>query len=457
MAKSNILVYFTTKAGNYNGRMAVCACAGSRDRHYQLIEGLVDPEYDKWNKHLQVFESTTKNSLANNDVLMETRIILEILIRTGKAKTPAQLLRMFKDENCVKKYRKTNDWCDGTAGRYGVTLGSYVASICESMQKIDFSRNYQLYQALYHNLLGISKKTPGHTVTFEPPTLEHEKLADIPIEEIENRHLAAFGEWLKRVKKGSNYRGLTVRIMAVMRKAQKEGINTNLLTYDFKKNAPREKIKTLSGAVREHMRPKSLTPKQINEIFSLNMEDLPRTDGAKIYWYQLYRDTTRLMYLLMSRPADVVTMTWDMVVTQGNTHTLSYIPFKKKGLPDLSKHIVKAPICEEAWEIMCKYKGRSKADYILPYPDNDKRYDINTTEGNREWTLGIARSVRKVDSFLKIIGKHIGLTWSLSLYAFRRSAITHSLESGVNVMKVAKRAGTGLAMIDKHYYQDQGM
>lgn len=456
MPKSGILVRFTTSAANYNGRLAISAYDSDGTRRYQLVEGLKNPNYKDWDQKLQLFYPPTKENQDNNEVLAETRTLLEILIRTRKARTADQLLAMFKDEEYVGKYRKECFMEAEEDAQGGLTLGKYVQGLSEAMKADGFSQNYQLYQSLHHNLIGVSKKCPKKApVKFECASLNHMKLCDTPLEDIGNTHLAAFSEWIKRVKKGSNYRGLTVALMAVLRRAKQEGLNHNDLTYSFTKNAPRKAVKSLSGALQEHVKPKSLTPKQIHEAFSIDIGSIKVADPSVLVRQRMYLDTARLMYLLMSRPADVVSMRWDMVVSYRGEHYLSYIPFKKKGYADPTKHIVKMPICPEAMEIMMKYKGQSKLGYILPYPDNDRVYDLSTAAGTREWTLGIKRSVRKVDTFLKIVGKHLGLDWPLSLYAFRRSSITHSLEAGVNVLKVAKRAGTGLDMIDKHYYMDQ--
>lgn len=64
MAKSGILVSFTDTAPNYNERLAIrvrerSSCA----RHYQLVRGLKNPNYKKWDRKLQMFASTAKDDL----------------------------------------------------------------------------------------------------------------------------------------------------------------------------------------------------------------------------------------------------------------------------------------------------------------------------------------------------------------------------------------------------------
>lgn len=449
-----INIYMTVSAPGYGGNLAVCATDESGKRKYMRVGGLKNPDYSKWNKNLQFFLPDNKVCNDNNAVLMELRISLELLVRNGIAKNPEHLFYLYK-QNEAEASAAQDDGVSKDIANKAPTLGEYLEKLVNEMRDNGMSCNYQLYFSLFNNLSGISKKTRSkEPVKFKKPTHEGLPLLDFPISDISNAHLASFRDWIIKVKNGVNYRGLTVILMATLRRAQEQGLNKNDLTYSFTKNKPKTGLTSLSGAVDKQADERALTDEQLKNLFDLNYEKLGYPKDNRAFNCDLYLDTAKLMYLLMSRPADVVSMRWDMIATKDNKNYLCYIPFKKRNLSDPKKHIVRMPICDEAMALMEKYRPYSDNGFILPFQDNKRKFDITTPDGMRQWSLGLARSIRLVDTFLKKVGAHIGMKRNLSLYTLRRTAITRSLDAGENVMTVAKRAGTGLNMIDKHYYID---
>lgn len=457
-----ITIGFTISAAGYGQKVALCATdRETGKRRYMLVEGLETPDLQAWDRKLQMFAKPDARSVRNNAVLMEMRVDMEMLIRAGMGRDIDMLFSNYRAGTAKKMCVGGENVKESPEIRSTPTLAEYLEARIKRMKETDVTRNYQIYQSLYHNLLGENHKVNGkEPKRFEKPCHDSIPLADTMLGQFTNRHLMSFCEWVKRVKKGRNYHGLTTALKATLNAARTDGHVTEDLSFSFARNAPRTGSVTTVGRKAEKSGAKrmSLTPKQIDEAFAFDVRTLRRPGAGpqQEWWNRMYLDTARLMYLLMSRPADVVTMRWDMVEEKGGKKFLCYIPYKKRCYVNAHDHIVRMPICDEAMEIMERYRGRSRTGCILPFPDNDRSYDPDTPQGAMEWGKAIGRSIRKVDVFLKHVGRHLGLRWSLSLYAFRRSAITHSIEGGMGIMKVAKRAGTGLAMIDKKYYIDQG-
>jgi integrase len=104
-------------------------------------------------------------------------------------------------------------------------------------------------------------------------------------------------------------------------------------------------------------------------------------------------------------------------------------------------------------EIMLKYKERSKYGYILPFEINNmQEWDLDNVEQFNEHSriLGLLRNA--VNDFLKRVGEKLNLPYKLTLYAFRRTAITHEIiNNEMPVDMIAKVAGTSIGMIENHY------
>lgn len=169
----------------------------------------------------------------------------------------------------------------------------------------------------------------------------------------------------------------------------------------------------------------------------------------------LYLDAALLMYYLQCRPVDIVLFREDMIFTtkKGNK-AVSIIPRKKRTYRNATAQTQSLPLANEALEIIKKYKGQSKGGYVLPFPMNETYWDISTRDGFKAWNKRKSKVLGNIDAHLKKVGKLIGLNFPLTLYVLRRSVITHKLNNGENPMQVAKRSGTSIAMLSRHYYKD---
>ena len=83
---------------------------------------------------------------------------------------------------------------------------------------------------------------------------------------------------------------------------------------------------------------------------------------------------------------------------------------------------------------------------------NHKKWDLDNTVQYRMWYNAVNKAEGKINRFLKRVGKKMDIPFPLTIYAFRRSSITHAISKGeMPVHLIAEVAGTSVSMIDNHY------
>lgn len=388
---------------------------------------------DNWDKTKQRFMGGTHKDAELNDLLYDLAERCRELINNPAVTTPKQVVDALRS---------------GVAPKPVMTLGDFIESYIDEQRKKP-TCNYQLYLTLWRNLMG--ERHNGKKIErFEKPAYNGVALIDTDITKIDNAHLAAFAKWVMDVKGGKNYKNLNASLHHIMSVAVERGASQLIKRYDYHKDAP-QTITTDAAAEAS----KALTVSQFNEIVAMSGKVINPKGHRNRELQPLYLDVALLMYYTMSRPADVLLFRYDMISTTANgTKVLRYIPYKKRTYRNAAAHTVTIPICDEAWKIIKKYKRSDTGGYLLPFPMNRNQWDITTTEGNKAWRSASNAVEGNVNAHLKKIGAMLGLEFGLTLNAFRRSAITHTIERGEVTPQVAKRAGTSIAMIDKHYYKD---
>jgi integrase len=177
--------------------------------------------------------------------------------------------------------------------------------------------------------------------------------------------------------------------------------------------------------------------------------------SSKKFEYIMFRDFCILLYELKSRPIDIVTMKWSSIEynERYGGYVCSYVPTKKKNTTNRNKAKSVQFISSKAMEIMQKYKGQSKYGYILPFEINNTReWDLNDVEQFHEHSKMWKVLQNMMGRFLERVGKKLGLPFKLTLYAFRRTAITHEIiNNEMPINMIAKVAGTSTRMIESHY------
>lgn len=405
---------------------------GSKPQRQALkIDGLTAPSLANWDKKQRRFNGGTQTDVDNNAVLDVLRNKCDELLVNPQITTPKEFIKTLKT---------------GITPKNVVTLADFVATIIDE-QKQNPSCNYQLYVSLLHNLLGENhKSTKGKVTYFAKPISNGVTLADTPLADVGNLQLSDFASWVKTVKGGVNYKNLNATLLHVVNVAKGRGKNRQEITYKFRSDTPK---KVVVGVDKANV----LTLEQFKAIERLSGSVVNPTGYRNRSYQQLYLDTALLMYYTNSRPADVLLFRSDMLKTLENGVTvLTYIPYKKRGYN--VTEIVELPLPQQALEIINRYKGKSTGGYLLPFPMNETRWDLTTVEGNKKWRSASNATLGNINAHLKKVGNKIGLNFPLSLYAFRRSAITTTVNLCGNIALVAKRSGTSVKMVSKHYYKD---
>lgn len=437
-------VRLTTKGQNLKGQLAVeCKTKHGTQlkRHYKLVQGLKSPTYtpDCWNERQGLFIAG-ENAAFNNQVTKSLLETLNTLIGTDSYLDGRQLFAAYE-------YAKNNVTADKP-----ITFSKYV-EIVRDEEKERPTTNYELYNTFLNALNGVNKKHKGHHKTFEPPTYNGIRLADIPISKISDEHFEAFGNWIKTVKNGAGYKNLMTTFKAVISRAKK--LNSNTLTYEWRKYRPVKAQKAMTAKQRIETKGRAITvlsTVEFKKFETLNVSDIvPQQDASKKL-AQIYKDAVLLMYYTKSRPSDVISFSWAENYDE-ETNTLVYTPRKlaNRLSADGTPRLVTLKLPQQAIDIINRYKGQSKGGYLLPLPMNERKWD--TVKDFAAWNIRIKNVEQRINALLKKIASMLKFdALDLSLYDFRHSAITHALNAGENPFSVAQMAGTSVIKIEQHYY-----
>jgi integrase len=153
-----------------------------------------------------------------------------------------------------------------------------------------------------------------------------------------------------------------------------------------------------------------------------------------------------------------VTLHKDNIVLEQKTgkYVLVYTPTKKKNCDNSktnSPSQVTQYISPRAMEIIKKYKNCSKGGYLIPIiEDIERKYDFDKKEDFDDFFRKWERASLRLRNFLRSVGKAIHLSFPLTAYVFRRSALTHAVQDNVIPTNLlAKMAGTSVDMLEQHY------
>lgn len=434
------------KFTNKNGRLNLCASVvGEGLRHYKVVEGLKNPNFSKWDNRSQRFMSRGRDDVYNNEILSAFMAKYQKLLEEHDFKNGSEL---FGWEKTVKK---VNPIIPISSQENQMTLGKWLETIIEEIKnptRLKPSSSYQGYLTLFHKL-----EAEGN-------------LINKPVSELNDDSFVQLISWLNRNKnpkyKGNNYIGVMKLFRATISKARKARLTTYTPDFPYMDYAPithqiSEKASDLlasGGTVN------SLTVEQIEKFRNLNLSELKMCHGeTKMeYFKELYRDFALLLYELKSRPIDVVRLHWDNIAydEKNDRYTLTYIPAKKKNYGSSAKHTKSALVVQylskEAVRIILKYHGKSRGGYVFPFPLNQRRWNLDKPEDYHHYYYKSNHICGAINRFLHKIGKILEAPFQLTLYAFRRSAITHAIiENKMPLALIAKIAGTSVAMIEAHY------
>lgn len=429
---SKISLKFTNK----NGKFCLCALVtGTQTRHYRVVDVLKNPNFKKWNPTAQMFISKDSNDQQNNIALQQYLATFEQLLEEQSFETGKDLFAFYE-----LKSREAAEQAILNA-KQEMTLGEFIEEIIHELRyptKRKPSSNFQPYNTLLHKLE------------------KEKKLIKTPISKVDRMTFVHFSSWVLNQKglkgTGKNYVALMKLLIAVVNRARKAGLTEYVPNFPYMDHAPRinkltekaSELNKVGGTV------KSLSPEQYEQFLAL--------DFHKDYFKELYRDFCILLYEMKSRPMDIVKLHWDNIAYNDRYKrwTCAYIPSKKKNYAFMRENdtnpLTVQFISPRAMEIIMKYKGKSPAGYVFPFSFHKRKWNLDDPDQYNEYYVKQNRLQGRINSFLHTLGERFGLKYNLTLYAFRRSAITKAIiDNEMPVTMIAKVAGTSVKMIEHHY------
>lgn len=443
---TTLTLRLTTRGQNLKGQLAVeCKVKGTSTRHYKVVQGLKSPAYtpDCWNEKQGLFIAG-ENAAYNNQVTKSLLDALNVMLSAGSYQSGKQLFEAYE-------YAQTH-----IVASASMSLADYVAIVLER-ERGNATTNYELYNTLLNKLNGHNRKHKGHHTTFEPACFNGIRLADTPLNEISNRHFEAFADWINNECEGKGFKNLMTTFRAVISKAYEAGLTERVLKGNWRKLAKPKTRKKMTAKQRIEAKGRAITILSTDEFerfVALNVLATAPKQQRFQQLAQLYKDTVLLMYYTMSRPIDVISFNW-LENYDEDSHTLVYCPHKLMNRPtkDGAQRDVRITLPQQAIEIIERYKGQSKGDYLLPLPMNETSWDI--TKQHHAWNIRVKNVEQRINKYLKKWASALSLDVSdLTMYDFRHSAITHAVNAGRDVFEVARLAGTSVDVIGKHYYND---
>lgn len=137
---------------------------------------------------------------------------------------------------------------------------------------------------------------------------------------------------------------------------------------------------------------------------------------------QLYKDTLLLMYGLVTRPFDILSMKIEDIKKEEYGYYWEYCANK---LRNTKGEADKTPIQQGCWEIISKYIGKRKKGFVLPFSINE------TEKPQQQRKIQVSHTSVNIGKFLKAIASYYN--WDidikgLSMYTLRHTAITDLLK-----------------------------
>lgn len=418
---ANITLSFQFK----DSRFSLCAAVkGTSKRNYKEVQNLVNPNFDSWDKKKQLFVEATEMAIHNNAVLFDMKQRYQHLINMCDPLTGKELFELHEASTTILAKKE-------------ITFEEYLKKIISDMRNESVkmpSKNYQLYITLLHKL----------EVQRNATNKISDKILDTPLTEVSDIHFMKFGEFILKELKGINYLGLMKHFKAVMRRAKKYGLTSNVLEYPYTEDMPtnnRDISKVVNGV---HV----LTEREYNKFLNLALSTIPQSGIRRDFYKELYRDFCVFIYEMKMRPADVVCLQYNSI----KNGIVVYLPTKKKNYQKVQEALVSAPITPKAKSILSKYEGQSSKGYVFPFSMNEYAWELSNADSFNKWNNRKQATLEKINAFLSKVRMVFNVE-ILTTYTFRHSAFTHEINAGKKTLiQIAKEGGTSVEMLEKHYY-----
>lgn len=408
---------------------------GTTVRSYKSIE-LPHQDLTRWDQRKQKFTGRSEISSDNNQALQQILSEYTAINTTYEPSTARELIELKGDKirrrKAPKKLTHSRKGYDHDTPVPAPTRNTpyyiYIQWLIYNMRHESNkkpSKNYQTYITLYHRLL-------------EEGTIKNK-----PVSEICNRDFIAFGDWLRLDKSGSsNYREMMKRFHSAHGKAFEHELNDNVLRYKFMNDAPRTK----------KSRVYALTKAQYDKLVHINLDEVKHCGPRPDFHKQIYLDFCIFMYEMKIRPVDAVKLHSRDIITERGEKYIRYTPEKKKNYHN--DCCVTNKITETAAAIIRKYSGMSAMGYVFPLSVNEYKWDYEDPSSWNVWNTKKQHIIQQINRFLKKVAPLIGAdSERISVYAIRHSAFTHEIAKNEKpLMQIAKEGGTGIDMLESHYY-----
>lgn len=406
-----------------------CTVKGTSIRHYKVVNGLINPNWDKWNTRGQQFIDPSLDAINNNEHLKQIKSHWEsiYLLASSNGIDLPNGKALFDYESKVKN-----------SGIHNLsTLRGFLTALIDEMKNPETkipSKNYQNYIAILHKL-----ESQG-------------TLLDVPISDVNDSHFEIFGSYLRKECNGVNYINLMKRFRAIINKAREKKLTKVFLSYDFFKDVPKSTNDHKKAQTDTSGGGNSLTLAQMNEFINLDLSLIKSGGPNRMFYKELYRDFCIFIYEMKMRPCDITKLRNSDIRRINGVECFSIVPAKKKNHIDSKKALQLAPITTKAREIIQKYSGMSSKGYIFPFSMNNYDWDFDNVKSFAKWYNKNQKQLEDINKFLKKV-KPILKVKQLTNYTFRHSAFTHEIKAGKkNIMQIAKEGGTSVKMLEHHYF-----
>ena len=398
-----------------------CTVKGTSIRHYKEVSGefeLTNPDFNYWDSKTQRFVEPSLDAISNNNKLcvmlkhyqdFYSEALKHNIIPDGKS---LFTLEAESHNNNKEQQETLEDFIQRTIDEK------------KNNQNKKPSKSYQLYITLLHKLQ------------------QEGKILKKNVQAINNQDFISFGDFILNrlsVSEGRyNYLKLMKMFKAVHSIAYSRGINSNILCYNYIKDAP----------TKNYGERTFLTEEQIIQFCLLDLSCVTLKCTDSISRKELYRDFCIFLYETKMRPCDVLKLKSTDIA--GNT--ITYIPEKKKNYMEERKKTVRTCLTMRARAIYLKYRGLSSEGYVFPFSMNNQYWDFSDAGSWNRWNNRKQKTLEDINSFLHKVEPMLGVQ-HITLYTFRHSAFTNAINSpGCNLLKLAKEGGTSIKMLEEHYY-----
>lgn len=292
------------------------------------------------------------------------------------------------------------------------------------------SGNYVIYEKFVRRLQGYQYKK------LQPWANEIKVFADTPITEIDNDKYNDFVCFLisHKLPIKDSLNAFRAMVYYYQHWILRHRNFKFALFADYKKSVQKSK--------KRKTKIQALTNEQVIQIAKMDIKAIcPKMDDAR---KQLYKDTLLLMYGLVSRPIDILSMKIEDIKKGQNEYYWVYCANK---LRNTKGEADKTPIQQGCWDIISKYTGKRKKGFVLPFAINE------TEKPQQQRKIQANHTSVNIGKFLKAIASYYN--WDidikgLSMYTLRHTAITDLLKTH-DCWTIATWAHTSVKEINDTY------